>query len=321
MALPTLLDIAIATGNEALTPLIDETSKAHPELTQVAAKPLKGRSYKTRVRVALGRITGSFRDANEGTAPIKHTYENREVQTYIINPIFQCDQAVADSHEDGAAAYIAGEREGILEGEMQGLASQFYYGTGTGGNAKGYPGLLAAYDATGMAVDAGGTTASTGSSCWLVRTAPADVRWRWGENGQMALTQPTLQFTVDPNDSAKLIPSYMSHLLAYPGVQVGSLRSICRIKKLTADSGKGLTDALIAEALSKFPVGFGPNLIFCSRRSAMQLQKSRTVTINAGPGSATPGAGVGIIAPLPDSAFNIPLHVTDAILETESLSL
>src|SRR5690606_34902082 len=149
----------------------------------------------------------------------------------------------------------AEDTEGKLEGEMQGLSSQFYYGD----NAKGYPGLMQSSDATGMLVDAAGTTASTGSSVWLVRTGPRGVGWVWGANGTFAFNPVRQQRVLDPNDSTKTFLAYVSELLAYPGVQVLSTQSACRIKKLTADAGKGLTDALLAQALAKFPVGRGPN--------------------------------------------------------------
>jgi hypothetical protein len=171
-----------------------------------------------------------------------------------------------------------------------------------------------------MVVDAGGTTATTGSSCWLVRFGPQAVGWIWGNGGQLKLSDPRVESVVDSADSTKKFDAYVQTLFARPGLMINSTQSIARIKKLTADSGKGLTDALIAEALSKFPVGRGPTHIFCSRRSAMQLQKSRTVTIMAGAGGK-PGGGTEAVAPLPDSAFGIPLLVTDALLNTEALSL
>lgn len=309
MALPNLLDIIKANGADPVAGLIEETSKAHPELMLVPARTIRGISYRTLVRTALGLTTGSFRNANEGSTPIKSVTENRVVETFILEARFESDKAVADAHEDGAAAYIASEAEGIMEGEMQALAAQFYYGRGTGGNAKGHPGLVDAYDSTNMSVDAGGTTATTGSSAWLVKFGPKDVTWVWGNGGAMTMSPVRVESILDPADSTKKFDGYVSTLLARPGVQVGSLRSICRIRDLTADSGKGLTDALISQALSKFPVGSTPDVIFMNRRSLQQLQASRTAT-----------NPTGQPAPFPDSAFGIKIAVTDAILSTEALS-
>src|SRR5690242_6538876 len=152
MAVPTLLDIAKQNGSDAAVGLIEETSKACPEVRLGAARTIKGMSYKTLVRVGLPTV--GFRLANEGVTPSKCEYINRTYETYIFNPRWECDKAVADRHEDGAAAFIANEAAGIMEAAFQWLGSQFYYGTGN--DAKGFAGLLAAVDPN-MVVDATGT--------------------------------------------------------------------------------------------------------------------------------------------------------------------
>lgn len=320
MGLPNLLDIVKANGSDALVGLIDEASKAAPEMKMAPSRPIAGISYKTLVRTALpGNTSGSFRSANAGSAGLKSVYENRLVETFIIEPRFECDKAVADAYIDGAPAYIAMEASGIMEAELQGLCKQFYYGTGTGGNAKGFPGLLQAYDATNMAIDAGGTTASTGSSVWLVKFGPKDVTWVWGNGGSFNLSQPRIESLIDPSDTAtpptKKLDGYVMTLVARPGLQVGSLRSLVRIKKLTEDNGKGLTDALINKALEKFPTGSQPDVIFMSRRSNRQLQSSRTATNPTGAPAPWPTSVVGI------AGQNVPIVVTDSILDTEALTL
>jgi hypothetical protein len=310
MAHSTLLDIAKANGADRIAGVIDETSKAHPEIELIPSRTIKGLNFKTIVRAALGRTTGSFRSANEGLANVKNTYETRLVETYILNPRFEVDRAVADRHEDGAEAFVAMETAGILEGEWQGLSSQVYYGTTS--NAKGFPGLLAAYDATNMVVDAGGTTATTGSSVWLVRTGPQDVTWVWGQGGMMKFDGPRPETITD--GSSNKYDGLVATLLAYPGLQV-SARSICRIKKLTADSGKGLTDTLLAQAMALFPAGRGPNLCLMTQRSLQQLRTSRTATTTGGGPGAWPTMLAGI------DGQEIRIAVTDAISNTESLSL
>ncbi|HXE53707.1 MAG TPA: hypothetical protein VN541_11855, partial [Tepidisphaeraceae bacterium] len=77
MAVTTLLDIAKANGSDPIVGLIDETTKAHPEISMVAARTIKGLNYKTWVRTGLP--TAGFRQANQGVASSKSTYENRLV--------------------------------------------------------------------------------------------------------------------------------------------------------------------------------------------------------------------------------------------------
>src|SRR5262245_59739482 len=116
MARPTLLDIMKANGSDPVAGLIDEAARVVPEVSgfmqsgvQIPnvgqARTIRGRSYKTLIRTALP--TAPFRDANEGVAAVKGTYENRTVETFVLNPRWECDKAVADSHEDGAQAFVA----------------------------------------------------------------------------------------------------------------------------------------------------------------------------------------------------------------------
>jgi hypothetical protein len=152
-------------------------------------------------------------------------------------------------------------------------------------------------------VDAGGTTASTGSSVWLVKFGPKHVQWVWGQDGALLVPDPRIETIYDA--SSNPLTGYVQDMLARPGLQVGSIRSSVRIKKLTADSGKGLTDAVISLALAKFEVGVVPDVILMSRRSRQQLQASRTVTIMSGAGRQgrredrehRAGSGIGIQHP------------------------
>jgi hypothetical protein len=304
MGMPTLLDIAIQNGSDPVVGLIDEASKAHPEIAIGYARTIKGLNYKSLVRIGLPTV--GFRAANEGAASSKGVYENRLFETYLFNPRWECDKAVADGHEDGAPAYIAVEAGGIMEASMQHLASQFYYGTGN--DPKGFAGLIAAYDTTNMVVDAGGTTASTGSSVWAVKFGPQNVAWLYGNNGSLALSEVAEARIVD--GSGNPFTAYVQEMLARPGLQVGNTRTVGRIKKLTEDANKTLTDALLAKLLAKFQVGQRPDAFFMSRRSLEQLRASRTAT-----------NPTGAPAPTPTESFGVPIYATDAIKDTESLTL
>lgn len=308
MARPTLLDIAKANGSDAVAGLIEEATKAHPELTLGEARTIRGLNYKTLVRT--GNPSVSFRNANEGVTATKGTYENRLVETYILNPRFEADKAVADKYEDGWQAYLSLEALGIMEAAMALLGKQFYYGANTtyGGDAKGFPGLIDAHDSTNMVVDAGGTTANTGTSVWAVKFGPKDVIWVYGNDGALELEDVRTETLYDSNSAP--FTGYVQELLAYPGLQVGSLRSVGRIKKATEDAGKGVTDDLIAKLLEKFEVGIVPDVLLMNRRSLRQLRASRTATNST-----------GAPAPFPTEAFGIPIALSDSIASTEALTL
>jgi len=305
MGMPTLLDIAKANGSDAVAGLIDETTKHTPEINMGFARTIRGLNYKTLVRVGLPSV--GFRGANEGVDASKGVYENRLYETHLLNPRWICDRAVADSHEDGAEAFIALEADGIVKAAFQHLASQFYYGTAH--DAKGFAGLISAYDSTNMVVDAGGTDANEGSSVWAVKFGPRDVAWLYGNGGSLDLSDVREESVLDSNN--KPFTAYVQEMLARPGLQVGSVYSIARIKKLTnAEDEANLTDGLIAQLLGKFPVGVVPDVLFMSRRSLEQLRSSRTATNERGEP-----------APIPTQAFGVRIEVTDAITNTESLTL
>ena len=95
---------------------------------------------------------------------------------------------------------------------------------------------------------------------------------------------------------------------AHLGIQVGSKYACVRIANLTADSGKGLTDALLEDAMALFPSAMQPTVIAMSRRSRKQLRKSRTTY-----------SPTGSPAPNPIEFDGVPIYVTDSIIDTETL--
>jgi hypothetical protein len=322
----SLLEVIKINGSDKGVGLIEEAAKASPELTAIPSRSIKGVSYKTVVRTSLPNTTAGFRAINAGVSPTRSTFENRLVEAFPLEATWHIDVLEADAAEDGREALMEIEATGQVEGQLQAIARQMYYGTGTGGHASGFPGLLQAYDSANMVVDAGGTTEDTCSSAWLVKFGPRDVQWIWGLGGNISVTPTGAQLWEKPvripdaADATKSFAAYQQSLLARVGLAMHSLQSVVRIKKLTADSGKGFTDSLIADAMAKFPVGKKPDAIFCSRRSASQLQKSRSVTIFSGP-TQKAATSIESIAGMAASAFDIPVIVTDAIRDTEKLAL
>ncbi len=316
----TVLDIAKRNGSDAIVGLVEETTKATPEISGIHpdsglalsgvadARTIRGINYKTLIRVGLPTV--GFRDGNQGVARTNSRYENRLVETFIMNPRWGVDKAVADMSEDGWQALMADEAFGHVEAAMQQLGRQFYYGTNTtySGALKGFPGLLDAYDSTNMLVDATGSTATTASSVWAVKFGPAAVRWVWGGDGRMEPSPVDERDMLDADSNP--FTGYHQELLARPGLQVVSQRYVARIKNLTEDSGHGLTDALLNKLLEKFPVGVRPDAIFLTKRSRRQLRNSRTATNSDGKEAAQPMDFDGI-----------PLVPTESISDVEAINL
>lgn len=297
----TLLDIAIANGSDPVVGLIEESIQVHPEIELAAARTIRGREYKTLVRTSLPSV--GFRHANEGVAATKSTYENRLVETFILDTRFEADRAVADSYEDGAEAYIAMEGIAKMEASLRTLGKQFYYGQSN--DAKGHGGLAGVVDSA-FVLDATGTTANGATSVYAVKFGVQDVTWVWGQDGMLELGEVRVESITDPNGNR--YDAYVQTMVAYPGLQVGSKNSVARLCNLTTQAGKGLTDDLIYDLLGVFPAGVVPDVLLMNRQSLRQLRQSRTAT------NAT-----GAPAPMPSEVAGVPIAVTDSILLTEAI--
>ena len=306
----TMLDIAKMNGRDAVVGLIEEVQTAAPEVSVFDARTIKGTSYRTLLRTGLPS-TG-FRKVNGGFAASKSTFESKLVQCFVAGGRVEVDKATLQASEDGPEFVKATEASGVMESALQNIGKQIYYGTSL--NADGFPGLQAMVNAA-MVVDATGSTATTGSSVYAVRMGPRFVQLLFGNGDAMALSDWRDETLYDANNLP--FPGEVADLCGWVGLQCVSQYAVARIKNLTADSGKGLTDSLLADLLQKFPAGTKPDFLFMSRRSCTQLQKSRTVVLS-GQGRTRPDQEV--MAPRPTSFENVPIVETDSILNTEAIA-
>lgn len=258
-----------------------------------------------------GAPTVGFRAENGGRDFSESADTVMTMTLKILDFSWQVDKAVADAWRKGGPQALIG-REGFrhLKQAMYEFEKQVIYGTGN--DSSGFAGLAqnAAFDAAAdtLVVNAGGTTANTGSSCWLINAPPSGT----GMAGVMIEESPfdfgdtIVQNFVD--GSGKNYPVYYTPGSTWTGLQIGGAYDAVRIANLTADSGKGLTDSLIYDGLAKFPGGRKPTHILMNRRSLQQLRKSRTATNQT-----------GAPAPIPTEVEGIPILVLESILSTEAL--
>ena len=307
-----LLDIAKLNGSDTIVGLIEETLTYAPEVQIMPARTIRGTSYKIASRVSYPGV--GFRAANEGSTPSKSEFENQLIECYILSGAVQADLAVARAYEDGEQAWKDIESIGVMRQAMIELGSQVIYGTSV--DAKGFPGLQAIHTAfnAGLVVDAGGTSAGTGSSVYGINTDTQGVQLVFGAGTTFELGE----WRIENVGTSSVYPAHVANLTAWVGMQVGSKYSVGRLKDATEDSGFGVTDAKLAALLSKYPVGYRPNYWLMNRRSAYQLQVSRSTVISATGSKSSSGAEV--FAPLPSESNGIPIVITDSILNDEVLS-
>lgn len=287
--------------------LIVDALDAAPFLARLAARTCRGNSFVYTKRTA-NPVVG-FRAANDGVETKDATYSKVTVSLGILDASFAVDVAVAQSDERGWMHILAEEGIAHMKQAMREVEEQIINGTNNvASNAfSGFADQTNLDDSDDtMVVNAGGTTASTGSSVYLVNTGPLNVEVLWGQEGVIEMGET--QIVERAGSATGRFPAYYTPITGWCGVKIGSTYSVSRICNLTADSGKGLTDDLISSAIALHPIGYEPNLIVMNRRSWRQLQQSRTAT-----------NPVGSPAPFPESAFGIPIVVTDSIGSTETL--
>lgn len=298
----------VATFNKTdMDILVRDVLDDAPFLSVLAAMPVRGNTF-SYTRLTANPSVG-FRAVNNGIETEKSTYEKVTIDLAVMDASWAMDIAAAQVDERGVEHILAIEamnhmRQAMVEVEEQILNGTFNIGSNGFNGFANQANLNNAADA--MVVDATGTTANTGSSVYLVRTGDADVQVLWGQGGVISMGD--FQIVERDGSSVGRFPAYYQPITGWCGCKVASTYSVARIANLTADSGKGLTDSLIARALERFPAGRGPDYIVMNRRSLRQLQSSRTAT-----------NPTGAPAPFPVEAFGVPIIVTDALKNTEAL--
>lgn len=257
--------------------------------------------------------TVGFRAVNDGRENSKSVRDLVTLTLKIMDASFATDIELAKAYKGGVDAFLQMETVSHLKQSLFEVESQLWYGTGTGGDSAGFAGLgdNAGYDKKDdtYVVDAAGSTAGTASSAWLLVCDPGlkGVAVVGGNDANITIEDPVI--TRIAGSSTGTFPAYYVPISGYVGFQIGGAATAVRICNLTEDSGKGLTDVLIANAIEKVPTHYRPYLkLFINRRSQRQLQASRTATTATG----TP-------APFPEESFGVPIIVTDSILSTETL--
>lgn len=312
----TLLDVAKMNGSDAVVGLVEESVSFAPELGVFPVRQIDGTSYKTLHRTGLPTV--DFIAASAGIAAGKSTFDNKLFECAILGGRIEVWKSVLDSPENGKPAEIkATEASGVMEAATRKVGSQIFYGKTALGSAKGFVGLVSFVDST-MIADATGTTANTGSSVYFVKFGPKYVQLVMGKNGAIGLSDWRVESLTDGDGNKG--PGEVSDLCSWIGLQQASKHSVVRIKNVTADSGKGCTDALLAAGLAKFPTGIAPDAIFMSRRSRSQLQTARAALVALrGQGKNEIGGSMAY-APTPTDFEGIPIIGTDSIVDIEPIA-
>lgn len=297
-------DVVAINSSESTVGMINQISKQIPELGFLAASPVEKTAYKTIVRTALP--SAGFRAIGTGRVRDVGTIAARDVACKYLDASWSADAAAISGIDWGNP--VQEQQQAHLLAAMKDLQAQIYYGTGAdAAGFAGYASLFPNSNSDGV-IDAGGTSASTGSSIYLVKTGVQDVCLAWGNGGK--IEEGDVFDTVLLDGSSNPYNAKAQTVAGYVGLQITNYNSLVRIANVTADAGKGATDDLIYSGLTEFARRYGlmPDGIFMSYRSWGQLRTSRTA-VNA----------TGASAPLPTDVGGIPVYPTLGLGNTEAI--
>lgn len=283
--------------------MVDEVLAHAPLLARLPARAVASHNF-TYTKKTANPVTG-FRAINAGLENTAGSYERVQVDLAYYDASFAMDVAAAKVDERGVDHILGIEAMAHLQSAMANIESNLLYGAAAGG----FDGFADQANLNGLAdaqvIGAGGTTAATAQSTWLIAEGAGDVEILWGEGGVISVSDRQMVRNFPGTGSYW---QYAHEIGAWCGLKIGRDQSVVRIANVTEDTGKGLTDDLISQAISLFPASLQPTVIVTGRRSLGQLQQSRTAT------NVT-----GAPAPFPSEAFGVPIIVSDNASETEAL--
>lgn len=314
----SLAEVTKRNGTDNAVGLIEEVNTVAPELNALMGRPINGITYKVRKRSALpadSAGTGvAFRNTNEGSAVLSSTYEQGLGQCFFLDGQMQVDEAVISSgmaEGNSEADILTDEAVGVMQQKLIHVGDSFYRGETA--DAKGFVGLKSLYDTSNCEVDATGTPGSA-TSAWIVFNDIQGVHWIFGNGNGIEMGEWARQQVTDAN--GKKYFAKVNNVSGWLGLFFGHTRSLVRIKNLTTASGKGLTDALVAEALAKMPIYMRSQKsrlkLFVNSVASLQLQKSRSTV-----STAKTDSGILQFAPEPTESQGVQIVLTDSIPNNE----
>lgn len=305
----TLADLTAMEHGDASVGVVNLIRQVAPEFGVISGRPINGTHARiTRIKeLPKGNTaTSSFRAVGEGVETQAPKLEQILVEAYFVDNQIEVDEALIKAQRSDQPADVLALHTSLqIQKAAINMGRQFYKGTSL--DSKGFYGLQALVDDSMTGVK-GSATGAACESVWLVRNSLDGVHFCYG-NGQGLQLGQWMRQRVTKN--SKHYFAHVNNYSGYIGLGMNHPLSLCRIANLddSGTAGKFVTDKMIAQALSKFPVGFPPTHLFMSRRQRYWLQQSRSVVSQANLAASNPL----LFAPTPVESNGIAITVTDSI--------
>jgi len=290
-----------------ITDLLDDA----PLLSVMYAQPASNGTQHKYLKQTTAS-SAAFRDALDGATKTASADTLVTDTLKILDGSFDTDVALADAYKGGRDEWLQMELSRTMRQVFAVAEKQVIYGTGN--DANGFAGLVdnAQLDALSdtMVTTAGGSNASTQTSCFLLRHDANDCSFILGNNGNIVVEDEPTIIQKDGTGSGTY-PALYVPVTGYAGFQIGGAYSAARIANIECNdltSTSAFTDDHIYAALSLFPASRQPNVVVMNRNALRMLRQSRTA-VNP----------TGSPAPRPMDIDGIPIVVTDQIVSTESV--
>ena len=328
----TLKDITAWDNTDDVVGLVENIINVAPELDVVMGRPIKGISYRARVRTAIA-ANAAFRKANSGVSLSASSYDRKRFNCFPFDVQMRIDEAElieGQSEGDLPGKIITEETVGAMRAKALVVGKQFYQGTLN--DPLGCPGLIdflttartQVDSRTGkkidQTIDAGGTTVGACEIIWFIKQGPQGVHWLFG-NGKGITMNPPMWQQVTAADNSGKNRSLCFNLFGYLGTSMANYHAVGAIINVDVTNGTTTANGLwddksVAKLWAKFPITEKPDMCLCTQNAAAALQQQRAVTNFAQNGE---NSGTGRIAPIGlfptnlPTAGNIPIVVTDSI--------
>jgi hypothetical protein len=341
----TLAGVTARTGSDQSVGVVELTTTLPAELNNISGRPIIGTSYKTTQRVLP--VVG-FAIPGRGTPLIASQYTQKintcaflETQLRIPKPIVDAEAegtANADGSPVSVGSILADELVAAMRAALITIGSQVWYGRNN--DVNGFQGLRDFVDPT-FVLDAGGASGAS-SSAYFIWENVQGVHFVWGNNRGLGMALPAWDLrqvetseTVGGVTTVYHTTAYTQGMNGYIGLAANHPKCVVRI--IGIDATHPLTDRLISQAISLFPLQFtnsGGLKIFANRDARYLLQVSRTpvsiqnqtvggaaLASGSGPNVTVPNPqGSPLVGPIPSESNGIPLIVTDSLVSTETIT-
>ena len=306
----TLRELVTGKGWDATQGIIEEVSKLVPELNFFDAKIIPGTTFKG-LKLVSDPTTG-FRTIGNGIDASDEDYSLVSYELAYLAGIVKRDKAAFEADLTGRDAALARAATAVVRSGMKTLAAAIWYGDST----SKFSGVSALVKA-GLVVNAGGSTANAQTSVYLVGNNAEDACGLVFNQDSKLLGATELEWKeqLGTGANSKDMPVLYTDLGCWCGFAVRNSNAVGRIANL--ESGHALTDALLADAVSKYQEandGLAPAAIFAPFSQIRALRTDRSTKVYNGPRDSKEN-----LAAAPTDFDGIPIIGTNSIRATEAV--